>query len=203
MNYPSKTLESAVNALASLPGVGKKTALRLALHLIQDKNDKAAIIGSALSSLKKEIKYCSSCHVISDETVCQICATPSRNKNIICVVESVRDLMAIEDTASFNGTYHILGGLISPLDGISASDLNIDNLLERVRSQSVEEIIMAISPTIDGETTIFYISRKLQDMNVKITTIARGVSFGGELEYADELTLGRSISYRVPYKAGF
>ncbi len=200
MNYPSKTLENTVAAISSLPGIGKKTALRLALHLIEDKNDKALKISSVLGNLKNDIKYCKYCHALSDEHECVICKSVTRKNGLICIVENIRDLMAIEDTGTYHGRYHVLGGLISPLDGISPSDLNIETLLLRIEEEGIEEIIMAISPTIDGETTLFYISKKLNNKNVKITTIARGVSFGGELEYADELTLGRSISGRVPYK---
>jgi recombination protein RecR len=202
MNYPSKILEKAVDAISSLPGIGKKTALRMALHLIYDKNDKASILSSSLSELRNGVKFCSICHSISDENVCAICSTSSRNKRLLCIVENVRDMMAIEDTGSFVGLYHILGGLISPLEGVSPSDLNIDSLLSRLEKNEVEEIIMAISPTIDGDTTTFYISKKISHLNLKMTSIARGVSFGGELEYADEFTLGRSISARLPYKLG-
>jgi recombination protein RecR len=202
MRYPSKTLENTVAAIASLPGIGKKTALRLALHLIEDKNDKAGILGNILVNLKTEIKHCKHCHALADDYVCDICKSSVRKNGILCIIENIRDLMAIEDTGTFNGRYHILGGLISPLDGISASDLNIDSLLKRIDEDGIEELIMAISPTIDGETTSFYISKKLSDKDIKISTIARGVSFGGELEYADEFTLGRSISGRLPYKMG-
>jgi recombination protein RecR len=202
MRYPSKTLENTVAAIASLPGIGKKTALRLALHLIEDKNDKASVLSQVLGNLKTEIKYCKHCHALSDDYTCDICKSTVRKNGILCVIENIRDLMAIEDTGTFSGRYHILGGLISPLDGISASDLNIDSLIKRIDEEAIEELIMAISPTIDGETTSFYISKKLSERNIKISTIARGVSFGGELEYADELTLGRSISARVPYKMG-
>jgi recombination protein RecR len=202
MNYPSKLLENAVNAISSLPGIGKKTALRMVLHLLQDKNDKAANISSALSDLHNSIQYCKKCHSISDDTLCSICSSKTRNKTLLCIVENIRDMMAIEDTNTFNGYYHILGGLISPLDGVSPSDLNIDTLITRVEEEFIEEIIMAISPNIDGDTTSFYISKKLNHLPVKITSIARGVSFGGELEYADEFTLSRSISGRVPFKIG-
>ncbi len=201
MRYPSKVLENAVAAIASLPGIGKKTALRLALHLIQDQNNKASVIGQSLINLKNEIRLCKSCHSISDNDLCEICTSSARNKLVICVVESVRDMMAIEDTSSFNGVYHILGGLISPIDGIGPADIEIESLISRVNQESVEELIMAISPTIEGETTSFYISKKIPS-HVKVSIIARGVSFGGELEYADELTLGRSISGRIPYKLG-
>jgi recombination protein RecR len=202
MRYPSKTLENTVAAISSLPGIGKKTALRLALHLIEDKNGKAEVISTALGKLKEDIKFCKHCHALSDDIECGICKSPTRNNSIVCVVENIRDLMAIEDTGTYYGKYHVLGGLISPLDGISVGDLNIDTLIQRIQKDNIEELIMAISPTIDGETTSFYISKKLNEKNVNITTIARGVSFGGELEYADELTLGRSISGRIPYKMG-
>ena len=202
MRYPSQTLEKLVAAISALPGIGKKTALRLALHLVQEKSDKASILGSVLSSLKEEINFCKHCHALSDTDECYICQTPSRSNGMLCVVENIRDLMAIEDTACFHGRYHILGGLISPIDGIGPADLNIETLIERIDSEGIEELIMAISPTIEGETTSFYISKKLGTRNLRITTIARGVSFGGELEYADELTLSRSISARIPYKMG-
>ncbi|MBK8701441.1 MAG: recombination protein RecR [Saprospiraceae bacterium] len=202
MNYPSKTLERLVSAISSLPGIGRKTALRLALHLVQDKNDKASVLGNVLTSLKEDVKFCKHCHALADDVECSICLTSSRKNGMLCVVENIRDLMAIEDTASFHGRYHILGGLISPIDGIGPSDLQIDSLISRIDEDKIEELIMAISPTIEGETTSFYISKKLADKDIRITTIARGVSFGGELEYADELTLGRSISARVPYKMG-
>lgn len=202
MRYPSQTLEKLVAAIASLPGIGKKTALRLALHLIQDKNDKAAVLGNVLVHLNQDIRFCKHCHALADAEVCTICDTPSRTNGMLCVVENIRDLMAIEDTACFHGRYHILGGLISPIDGVGPADLNIDTLIERIDNEGIEELIMAISPTIEGETTSFYISKKLGERKVRLTTIARGVSFGGELEYADELTLSRSISARIPYKMG-
>jgi recombination protein RecR len=202
MNYPSKILENAVNAISSLPGIGRKTALRMVLHLIQDKNDKAVVISTALSELKDGIKFCKSCHSISDEHICGICSSSNRNESLLCVVENVRDMMAIEDTGTYNGYYHIIGGLISPLEGVAPSDLNIDSLVQRLNEGNVGELIMAISPTIDGDTTTFYISKRISHLSLKITSIARGVSFGGELEYADEFTLGRSISARLPYKLG-
>lgn len=201
MNYPSKVLEDAVESLSLLPGIGRKTALRLILHLLNDKTDKSGKISQALSRLDAEVKYCSKCHSISDHTICEICSSESRDKHVICVVENLRDLMAIEDTQQFNGTYHILGGVISPIDGIGPENLNIASLLTRVKEDSIDELIMAVSPTIDGETTIFYLSKLLKDSEVRISTIARGVAFGGELEYADEFTLGRSISKRLPYQA--
>ncbi len=200
MNFTSKILEEAVLSLSSLPGIGKKTALRLALHLIQDQTDKSLKIATSLNNLNNDIKHCSICNSVSDGEICDICTTLHRDKSVICIVESVRDLMAIEDTNTFNGVYHVLGGLISPMEGIGPSNLSIDSLVDRIIKNDVEELIMAISPTMEGETTTYYISKKLASHNVKITTIARGVSFGGELEYADELTLSRSISSRIPYE---
>jgi recombination protein RecR len=200
MNFTSKILEDAVVALSSLPGIGKKTALRLALHLVQDNTDKSGKIANGLINLKDNIKHCTVCHSIADDLVCKICASPQRKKNIICVVESVRDLMAIEETGIFTGTYHILGGVISPIEGIGPSDLNIDQLVTRIEKDEITELIIAISPTMEGETTTYYISKKVNHLGVKVSTIARGVSFGGELEYADELTLSRSITARIPYE---
>ncbi len=201
MNFSSKLLEEAVKALSTLPGVGKKTALRLALHLIHQPDEQVETFSRAILNMRKNIKHCQICFNLSDDAICSICNDKSRMKKIICVVESVRDVMAIEDTNQHRGTYHVLGGIISPLEGIGPSALNIDSLVQRVENEEVDEIIMAISPTIEGETTLFYISRQLQSFKVKITTIARGVAFGGELEYADELTLGRSIISRVPYSS--
>lgn len=199
MKFSSQTLEKAVEALATLPSVGRKTALRLAIHLVQDATDKGEKIAEALVQLAKNIKYCSRCYNISDHEVCDICTELYRNKELVCVVESVRDVMAIEETGQFRGLYHVLGGVISPMDGIGPSDLHIDALVSRVAQGEIKELIMAISPTIEGETTIYYVSKKLADFPVDISTIARGVSFGGDLEYADELTLGRSIIARTPY----
>ena len=199
MKFSSQTLEKAVEALASLPSIGRKTALRLAIHLVQDGTDKSTKISEALSALAINIKYCKQCYNISDLEVCDICTELYRNKELVCVVESVRDVMAIEETGQFRGLYHVLGGIISPMDGIGPGDLNIDTLVSRVAIGEIKELIMAISPTIEGETTIYYVSKKLSDFAVDISTIARGVSFGGDLEYADELTLGRSIVARTPY----
>lgn len=200
MKFPSKVLQEAVEAVSMLPGIGKKSALRLVLHMIQDQNDKADTIAQSLSSLKTKIKHCSECHMISDDVICEICSTPARNNGVLCVVESIKDVMAIEETQQYNGLYHILGGVISPIDGIGPEELNIESLLTRIDNEEIKELIMAISPTIDGETTIFYISKQLDGKDVEISTIARGVSFGGELEYADVMTLGRSISRRLPYE---
>lgn len=200
MNFSSKILEEAVQALSSLPGVGRKSALRLALHLVQDTTEKHLKIAAALARLATDIRKCSVCCNIADTETCDICLSTSRLKEVICVVESARDVMAIEDTNQFKGRYHVLGGVISPLEGIGPSDLNIDLLLERIKKEGTEEVIMAVSPTIEGETTIYYISKLLRETGVKVSVIARGVSFGGDLEYADELTLGRSIVSRIPYQ---
>lgn len=200
MNFSSKILEEAVTAMNTLPSIGKKTALRLVLHLASNDTDKTQRIIRALSALDSDLKTCQQCHNYSDEPTCHICSEPVRNKRLLCLVSSAKDVMAIENTQQYNGVYHILGGVISPLEGIGPDDLNITTLVQRVETMEIEEIIMAISPTIEGDTTIYYISKLLADKNVKISTIARGVSFGGELEYADELTLGRSIHSRTDYR---
>lgn len=199
MKYSSLLLNDAIDVLSELPSIGKKSALRLVLHLLKDDSDLAIRIAQKLVSLKQNIKKCEKCFNYSDQKICQICSDSVRNSNLICVVESIRDVMAIEDTSQFNGVYHVLGGVISPIEGIGPGSLHIDELVERVKRDKPQELIMAVSPTIDGETTIFYISKKLEGTGVKVSTIARGVSFGGELEYADELTLGRSIQTRLPY----
>ncbi len=201
MKFSSKTLENAVEALASLPSVGRKSALRLALHLIKDTTAKSTKLAAALMDLENNINYCQICFNISDENTCEICKEPHRNRSLVCVVESVRDVMAIEETTQFNGLYHVLGGVISPMDGVGPGDLTIADLEERVKLGDVKELIMAISPTIEGDTTIYYLSKQIEKYKIEISTIARGVSFGGELEYADELTLGRSIISRVPYSS--
>ncbi len=200
MNFSSKLIEEAVNAFASLPSIGKKTALRLVLHLINQEKEFTEQFTEAIAKMREHIKHCQNCHNISDQAVCQICANPSRDRSVVCVVEGIRDVMAVEDTGQYRGLYHVLGGVISPIEGIGPGDLNIDSLMERIQKGEAKEVIMAISPTIEGDTTIFYLSKKLKALNVKVSTIARGVSFGGELEYADELTLGRSIVARVPYR---
>ncbi|MDF1694303.1 MAG: recombination mediator RecR [Saprospiraceae bacterium] len=201
MKFSSKTLENAVEALATLPSVGRKSALRLALHLIKDSTSKSVKIASALVDLENNINYCQICFNISDANTCEICKEPQRNKELVCVVESVRDVMAIEETTQFNGLYHVLGGVISPMDGVGPGDLTIESLEERAKTGEIKELIMAISPTIEGDTTIYYLSKQMEKYDIEISTIARGVSFGGELEYADELTLGRSIVARVPYSS--
>ncbi|WP_373551294.1 recombination mediator RecR [Haliscomenobacter sp.] len=200
MNFSSKLLEEAVNAFASLPGIGKKTALRLVLHLVTREVETVDQFGDAIVKMRREIKSCKVCHNLSDEELCNICRDQRRDQQVICVVESIRDVMAIEDTGQYRGMYHVLGGVISPLEGIGPGELTIDSLEQRLAAGETKEVVMAISPTIEGETTIFYISKRLKDLDLKISTIARGVSFGGELEYADELTLGRSIVARVPYQ---
>jgi len=200
MNFSSQLLEGAVNAFASLPGIGKKTALRLALHLLESEEDQVADFCQALVNMKEGIQFCSKCNNISDTDICSICSNLKRDASTICVVESIKEIMAIENTDQYFGSYHVLGGVISPVDGIGPKDLNIDGLMERIEVGTVKEIIMAISPSVEGETTIFYISKLLKDKAVKISTIARGVAFGGELEYADEITLGRSILSRISYE---
>lgn len=198
MKFSSKTLEKAVEAVSALPSIGKKSALRLVLHLASNKGDKKRRLIDALEALSRDLKQCNQCFNYSDTEVCDICSDPVRNKKQICIVESVKDVMAIENTQQYSGVYHILGGVISPLEGVGPEDLNIESLVQRLKTEEIEELIMAISPTIEGDTTIYYIS-KLIDSEVTISTIARGVSFGGELEYADELTLGRSIHSRTVY----
>lgn len=201
MNFSSKLLEDAVNEFGKLPGIGQKTALRLVLHLLGKEPAEVAQFGNTLIRLKHEIKNCIVCHNISDYETCSICAAIKREKDIICVVEDTRDVMAIENTHQYFGVYHVLGGLISPMDGIGPSDLNIESLVERVKTSEVKEIILALSANMEGDTTLFYLHKKLKDFNIPITTIARGIAFGGELEYADEVTLGRSIVTRVPYES--
>ncbi|MGH1339090.1 MAG: recombination mediator RecR [Aureispira sp.] len=199
MNLSSKLLENAVEAFATLPGIGKKTALRLALHLLQGEDLAVSQFNEAILNMKKHIQFCKTCYNIADEETCSICNSPKRDKSTVCVVESIKEVMAIENTQQFHGVYHVLGGVISPIEGIGPNDLTINDLVQRIQTDSIKELIMAISPTIEGETTIFYISKQLEEHPVQISTIARGVSFGGELEYADELTLGRSILSRVNY----
>lgn len=198
MEYPSKLIEDAVNQVAKLPGIGKKTALRLVLHLIKEKEDTTFMLADALRKLRANIRFCSTCHNISDSETCSICASARRDSAIICVVEESKDVMAIENTAQFNGLYHVLGGVISPMNGIGPSDLKIESLVSRVsQSPATREIILALSPTMEGDTTAYYINKRIKDLNVKVSVIARGVPVGGDLEYADEITLGRSIAGRT------
>lgn len=192
-------LERAVNEFSKLPGIGRKTATRLVLHLLRRQEDDVANFSDAIIRLKREVKYCKECHSISDTDICPICANPSRDHSIICVVENIQDVMAVENTMQFRGVYHVLGGVISPMEGISPSDLHIDTLVERVSSGEVKEIVLALSSTMEGDTTNFYIYRKLSQYDVKLSVIARGISVGDELEYADEVTLGRSIINRTPF----
>lgn len=199
MTFSSKLIEKAVEAFASLPGIGRKTALRLVLHLLKQDKTNTEQFTSALTAMREGIRECTRCHNLADEELCQICADPRRDASLLCVVENIRDLMAIEDTGQYRGLYHLLGGIISPIEGIGPADLNIDTLVERVKEGEVKEVIMAISPTIEGETTVYYLAKKLQPVGVQLSSIARGVSFGGDLEYADEITLGRSIVARIPY----
>lgn len=200
MNFSSKLLENAVNEFSSLPGIGQKTALRLVLHLLNQPQAEVEKFGNSLLILKRDIRYCIECHNISDHELCQICSSVKRDKSMICVVEDTRDVMAIENTGQYQGGYHVLGGLISPMDGIGPSDLNIESLVKRVQAGGINEVILALSATMEGDTTIFYLYKKLKDAGISISTIARGIAFGGELEYVDEITLGRSIATRVPYE---
>jgi len=200
MEFASKHLEKAVNEIAQLPGIGRRTALRLALHLLKQPKEQAAGLANALQNLVQEVKFCKSCHNISDMDICQLCASPKRDKTLVCVVEDIRDVIAIENTAQFNGLYHVLGGKISPIEGVAPADLMIDSLIEKAASGTVKELIFALSPTIEGDTTNFYIYRKIKEFAIKTSTIARGVAVGDELEYADEVTLGRSILHRIPFE---
>lgn len=197
-NYPSKVLQNAVEAISSLPGVGSRSALRFALHLLKQDEGQILALSKAIASLSTDIHYCKQCNMISDEQTCSICADKRRDRNIICVVESVRDVMSIENTGQYNGLYHVLGGIISPINGVAPSDLSIDSLLKRVSPQT--EVILALSGDVEGETTSFYLYRKLEPTGAKITTLARGLGFGDDLEYADSLTLGRSIVSRQLFK---
>ncbi len=203
MNFPSKLIEDAVNAFARLPGIGKKSALRLVIHLLQKEATETELITEAVARMRQQIKFCKQCHNISDHDICRVCDNPHRISTTLCVVENFRDIIAIENTNQYHGHYHVLGGLIAPLDGIGPDQLNIESLIKRIETQNVDEIIMALNPTLDGDTTIFYLSKRLNDFPVKITTIARGVAFGGELEYVDEITLARSITSRLPFEQYF
>lgn len=196
---PSTLLENAVNELSKLPGVGKRTALRFALHLLKQNETDVENLSTILLRLRTEVKYCSKCHSISDNDLCDICSSPKRNSAIICVVENIRDVMAIENTLQFNGLYHVLGGVISPIEGIGINDLNIGSLLQRVQEEDIEEIILALPTTMEGDTTNFYLNKQLKEFNIKISAIARGIAIGDNLEFADEITLGRSILNRTPF----
>ena len=199
--YPSVLLERAVGELAKLPGIGRRTATRLALHLLRQDRETVEALAQAVTTMKREVKYCSVCHNISDSEVCQICASPMRDRSTVCVVETVRDVMAVEATQQYHGLYHVLGGVISPMDGIGPADLQIDSLVRRVKEGGVKEVILALSPTMEGDTTNFYIFRRLAPLtDVRLSVIARGVSVGDELQYTDEVTLGRSILCRTEFK---
>lgn len=198
MIFSSKLIEDAVNAFAKLPGIGKKTALRMVLHLMQQEKSDVDAFTNAIGTMRHDIKFCKTCHNVSDGEQCSICGNPGRNREQVCVVENLRDVIAIESTQQYNGTYHLLGGILSPLDGVGPEQLNIGSLQKRVEIDEVKELIMALSPTIEGDTTVYYIAKQLKGTSVQITTIARGIAFGGELEYADEMTLARSIAKRLP-----
>ena len=198
MVFSSSLLENAVNEFAKLPGIGKKTALRLVLYLIKQDEQDVSHFSDTIAAMRKEIRFCKRCFNISDKDLCNTCSNPMRKQEMICVVENIRDVIAIESTQQFNGIYHVLGGIISPLDGVGPDQLNIDSLIKRISDEQTEELIFALNPNIQGDTTVYYIGRKLQGHNIKITTIARGIAFGGELEYADEMTLAKSITNRIP-----
>lgn len=199
--FPSRLLENAVNEFAKLPGIGRKTSLRLVLHLLKQEKTEVDLFANSLIQLRNEIKHCQVCHNISDVETCNICSNPNRSAEEVCVVENIKDVMAIENTQQFAGLYHVLGGLISPMDGIGPSDIEINSLIDRARNGEVKEVVLALSTTMEGDTTNFFIYKKLKDLNVKISTLARGVSIGDELEYADEITLGRSIKNRLDFES--
>jgi recombination protein RecR len=199
--YPSKLLENAVNEFAKLPGIGRKSALRLVLHLLRQNTEVVTAFGNSIIELRNNIKHCKICHNISDTETCQICSNLSRNETVVCVVENTRDVMSVENTQQYNGLYHVLGGIISPMDGIGPADLEIESLINRIKEGKIIEVILALSTTMEGDTTNFYIYRKLKDLDIRLSTLARGVSIGDELEYTDEITLGRSIVNRVPYES--
>lgn len=198
-HYPSQLLEQAVQQFASLPGIGRKTALRLVLHLLRQNTDDVVRFADTISTMKREVKHCHVCHNISDTDTCPICSDPRRDASTVCVVENIQDVMAIENTQQFHGLYHVLGGIISPMDGIGPSDLEIESLVARVALGNIQEVILALSPTMEGDTTSFYLFRKLASFNIKVSIIARGIAVGNELEYTDEVTLGRSILNRTPF----
>jgi recombination protein RecR len=201
MQFSSSLLENAVNEFAQLPGIGKKTALRLVLHLLKQDSQAVQGFGEVIIKMRQEIKFCQRCFNVADADICSICANSLRKQELICVVETIRDVIAIEGTQQYSGTYHVLGGIISPLDGVGPDQLNIESLLNRIQKEHPQEVIFALNPNIQGDTTIYYIQKKLGPLQVKTTTIARGIAFGGELEYADEMTLARSISNRLPVES--
>ena len=201
MDFSSKLLEEAVNEMSQLPGIGRRTALRLVLHLLKQPESQTVALSKALLDLKTEVKFCKNCHNISDTDLCEICASHNRQKEVVCVVEDIRDVMAIENTSQYRGLYHVLGGKINPMEGVGPSQLTIRSLIEKAKNGEIEEIIFALSSTLEGDTTNFYIFKQLEGVNVKTSTIARGISVGDELEYADEVTLGRSITNRIPFES--
>ena len=200
MNFSSKILEEAVHQVSQLPGIGKRTALRLVLHLMRQPEQQTDALAQSLLSMRNDLKFCKKCHNVSDNDLCEICISHNRDQNLVCVVEDIRDVMAIENTSQYKGLYHVLGGKISPMDGVGPQDLNIPSLINRVKEEGIQELIFALSPTIEGDTTNFYIYKQLSDLEVNTSTIARGIAVGDELEFADEVTLGRSILHRVPYE---
>ena len=203
MEFSSKLLEKAVNEMAQLPGIGKRTALRLVLHLLKQPKERTDFLAQSLLTMREEIRFCTNCHNISDFAVCEICSNHNRNHQIVCVVEDVRDVMAIENTGQFRGVYHVLGGKISPIDGVGPSQLNIVSLVEKIKAKNVSELIFALSSTMEGDTTNFYIYKQIKDCEIITSSIARGISVGDELEYTDEVTLGRSILNRIPFENSF
>ena len=199
-NYNSELLDRAVSELSKLPGIGRKTALRLALHLLRQEKEEVEALGNSLIDMRRDITYCRRCHNISESELCEVCSSTRRDQETVCVVENVKDVMAIEATGEYRGLYHVLGGLIAPLDGVGPSDIEIDSLVERVGKERIKEVILALNPTVEGDTTNFYIFRKLSGLDVEVSVLARGISVGSELEYTDELTLGRSLLNRIPFK---
>lgn len=200
MQFPSQTLEQLVNQFAKFPGIGKKTALRMALFMLKQPDMEVQEMGEVISTLKEKIRYCQECGNVSDNTICEICASHNRDVTTLCIVEDLRDVIAIENTAQYNGIYHVLGGMIAPADGIGPDDLNMANIPQRIEKNNVKEVLIALNATVEGDTTVFYLSKKLKGLGVNISTLSKGISVGGELEYADEITLGRSILNRVPYQ---
>ncbi len=200
MNFPSSLIEDAVNELSKFPGVGKKSALRMVLFLLKQEKDSVNKMGNSIIKLRNEIKFCNRCHNVSDQDLCNICSNQKRDAQLVCVVEDLRDVMAIENTLQFQGNYHVLGGLINPIQGIGPDQLKIESLIKRVELMEVKEVILALSATMEGDTTAFYISKKLAPLGISVSVISRGIAVGGELEYADEITLGRSIANRIPYR---
>jgi len=201
MDFSSKLLENAVQEIALLPGIGKRTALRLALHLLKQPKENTELLSKALTALREGVKFCSNCHNLSDQALCEICSSPKRNKKLLCVVEDIRDVMAIENTGQFQGVYHVLGGIISPMEGVGPQDLNIASLIDKAKEGEIDEVIFALSATMEADTTNFYIYKLLSPFEIKTSTIARGIPVGDELEYTDEVTLGRSILARIPFEA--